>query len=111
LHPWYEFPGQWAAAEALVRRHSLSFFRVTVDQTYATEELKKLDVLKRGCVIYDDLKKHNFPSSFSKIESVSFYSQDNCLVDCRHEYIHKLCGCHPYYYPSTGKIEYILKIY
>ncbi|KAF4533185.1 hypothetical protein B566_EDAN001727, partial [Ephemera danica] len=102
LHSWYEFPGQWAAAEALVRvrRHSLSFFRVTAESTYASEELRKLDVEKRGCVVFDDLNKMSNSRRFSVLEPASFYSQDNCLVDCRHEHIHRLCGCHPYYYPN-----------
>nr|XP_018906638.1 PREDICTED: pickpocket protein 19-like [Bemisia tabaci] len=56
--------------------------------TISTDQIRKLDVDIRFCFFPDEQQL-----SVSKT-----YTQRSCLIECRLDYLHKMCNCRPYYF-------------
>lgn len=61
--------------------------------TISTDRIKHLPLTERFCYFPDE--QH---LSVSKS-----YTQKSCLIECRLNYLHRKCGCRPYYFNMLGK--------
>ena len=55
---------------------------------------------KRACIRKDeDVSKHGIV-----MQAFPEYSMPSCMLECRAQTLHDICGCLPYYYPDFSKV-------
>nr|CAD7411910.1 unnamed protein product [Timema cristinae] len=62
---------------------------------YTTREANFVSPERRGCILTEE----------RSVQTTVKYTFNNCFVECRQNYTFELCGCSPYYYPSSDKID------
>nr|CAD7406772.1 unnamed protein product [Timema cristinae] len=97
LHDPWSYPTV-STLKKIVTLGSEIFFSVAPWLTDSTYEVQKLDPMKRG------LRGCLFPWE-RQLEKMKQYTFNNCVMECRVNFIIKLCGCSPYYYPNNGSVR------
>lgn len=77
--------------------------KVTISiKGYITESLsavRKLPTSQRNCYFPDEIE----------LGLAAQYTQRSCYIECRLDYLRKVCGCRPYYFNMLGKVIIIIK--
>uniref|UniRef100_A0A1A9UYA5 Pickpocket protein 19 n=1 Tax=Glossina austeni TaxID=7395 RepID=A0A1A9UYA5_GLOAU len=82
IHDPYNMPDENAETK-LVTSSTESFIRISPESTYATENVREMDVNLRNCLFSNE-----------RILRISQrYSFINCLAECRLNYAQKKCNC------------------
>nr|CAD7260331.1 unnamed protein product [Timema shepardi] len=97
LHDPWSYPTV-STLKKIVTLGSEIFFSVAPWLTDSTYEVQKLDPMKRG------LRGCLFPWE-RQLERMKQYTYNNCVMECRVNFIIKLCGCSPYYYPNNERLQ------
>lgn len=66
--------------------------------TISTNAIKHLPVAERFCYFPDE----------KRLSVSQSYTQKSCLVECRLNYLHKICHCRPYYFNMVGEFKMCL---
>lgn len=91
IHDAYDFLDDNAETKALNLR-TMALLSVTPESTYSTDDVRKLPVEVRQCLMAGE-KKMNVMQSYSFV---------NCMAECRSEIVFELCDCVPYHMLNNG---------
>jgi len=70
------------------------FVTTNAAHTDASNRIRNFAVSARNCLFDDERDEPN-----SQVTMFKFYSEENCLLECRARHLINRCGCLPYYYP------------
>lgn len=79
------------------------FVPTMASQTDASSRIRNFAVSARNCLFDDERSEPN-----SQVTMFKFYSEENCLLECRAKQLLERCGCLPYYYP---RLDILLENY
>ena len=65
-----------------------------MDHDFSSSRIRDFAVSARNCLFDDERDEPN-----SQVSMFKFYSEENCLLECRAKHLLASCGCLPYYYP------------
>ncbi|XP_063230876.1 sodium channel protein Nach-like [Bacillus rossius redtenbacheri] len=75
-------------------RH-VSKLSFSLKETYTTEDTRQLSISQRQCIYKDEVKLDTSP----------MYTYTACRSECRMARAKKLCGCVPFFYPSSEQFK------
>ncbi|XP_068085172.1 sodium channel protein Nach-like [Anabrus simplex] len=93
VHPPLDYPNICERGIILAPKKE-AFMQVTAETTYATPQVRSLDVKQRQCLFDDE-------SGPERSLGSSDYSFSNCLIRCKLQHLKQICNCTPYFYPSS----------
>ena len=79
------------------------FITTIASQTDASSRIRDFAVTARNCLFEDERNEPN-----SQVTMFKYYSEENCLLECRAKQLLERCGCLPYYYP---RLDILLENY
>lgn len=91
IHDAYDYVDNNAETKALSLK-MMSLLSVTPESTYSTDDVRKLPIDVRQCLMADE----------KKLKVMQSYSFANCMAECRSSMVFKLCGCVPYHMLNNG---------
>ncbi|KAJ9579992.1 hypothetical protein L9F63_004375, partial [Diploptera punctata] len=68
---------------------------ITPSMTESSLGVRALSIAQRKCLFPDEANLKYFRT----------YTEENCLMECRLDYIEKICGCHPYFFSNITLAE------
>lgn len=92
MHPRWDFADS-SAFSISVRPGDFALMQISPTVYHSEESLREVSVEKRGCWFETE----------GYLQVSEDYSFKNCIVECKSMAIFQLCGCIPYYYPSSGE--------
>ncbi|XP_017472042.1 PREDICTED: pickpocket protein 11 [Rhagoletis zephyria] len=94
IHDAYNFPDENAETKVVTSGRE-SFVRINPESTYATNDVRKMDIELRGCLFSDE----------RKLWSMKRYSFINCMSECRTQILYDNCGCIPLSLANNGSFR------
>ncbi|XP_020800528.1 sodium channel protein Nach [Drosophila serrata] len=95
LHDAYNFPDENSETKVVTSTRE-SFVRINPESTYATSDIRRMDLSLRNCLFGSERSMH----------SLRRYSFINCMFECRVKMTIDLCGClPPYVYNSNNSYK------
>ncbi|KAJ9579993.1 hypothetical protein L9F63_004376, partial [Diploptera punctata] len=68
---------------------------ITPSMTESSLGVRALSIAQRKCLFPDEANLKYFRT----------YTEENCLMECRLDYMEKMCGCHPYFFSNITLAE------
>ncbi|XP_054744361.1 pickpocket protein 11-like [Anastrepha obliqua] len=94
IHDAYNFPDENSDSKVVSSGHE-TFVRINPESTYATNDIRKIDVKMRGCLFSDE----------RELSWMQRYSFVNCMSECRTTILYNRCGCIPLDLPNNGSFS------
>ncbi|EDW13421.2 pickpocket protein 11 [Drosophila mojavensis] len=94
IHDAYNFPDENSETKVVTSTRE-SFVRINPASTYATKDIRQMDLRWRNCLF----------GSERKLDGLKRYSFINCMFECRMKMTFKRCGCLPAYLINNGTIK------
>ncbi|BFF93891.1 sodium channel protein Nach [Drosophila madeirensis] len=94
LHDAYNFPDENSETKVVTSTRE-SFVRINPESTYATNDIRRMDLSLRNCLF----------GSEREMRGLKRYSFINCMFECRVVMILDLCGCIPPYVHNNGSFK------
>jgi len=94
LHDAYNFPDENSETKVVTTTRE-SFVRINPESTYATNDIRRLDVSMRNCLFGSERTMH----------SLRRYSFINCMFECRVQMTVENCECIPPYVYNNGSFK------
>ena len=91
LHDSYNIPDENAETKVVTSTRE-SFVRISPESTYATPDVKRMDVKLRNCVFANE----------RMLNLMQKYSYINCMAECRIQLLYNKCSCIPANLPNNG---------
>ncbi|XP_030377305.1 pickpocket protein 11 [Scaptodrosophila lebanonensis] len=91
IHDAYNFPDENSETKVVTATRE-SFVRISPESTYATEDIRRMDLQLRNCLFGRE----------RSLNGLQRYSFVNCMFECRVLMILKRCGCLPAYMHNNG---------
>ncbi|XP_065356477.1 pickpocket protein 11-like [Calliphora vicina] len=91
IHDAYDFPDENAETKVITSTRE-SFVRISPESTYATSDVKSMDLKLRNCLF----------SNERQLVVMQRYSFINCMSECRIRKAVDKCGCVPENLPNNG---------
>ena len=82
----------WSNKIINVASGQITTIRINLSQQKSKESIRGIMIEKRGC---------KFPDENRGLSSIEWYSNVNCLLDCKMEIAEKVCNCRPLDYPTS----------
>ena len=82
----------WANREINVLSGQLTKIRISLSQQKSKESVRSISIEKRECKFSDENEA---------LSSFKWYSNVNCLLDCKLDIAESICGCRPWEYPTS----------
>ncbi|KAJ9586858.1 hypothetical protein L9F63_019540 [Diploptera punctata] len=102
VHSYQDYP-EISARGILLSPQKEAFLQVSAASTYSTPEVRALKKQQRQCLFEDEHSEANMTTENSHHQDDYTYS--NCLIQCRMNYMDKLCHCAPYFFPTGPKTK------
>ncbi|PSN58038.1 hypothetical protein C0J52_02048 [Blattella germanica] len=96
VHSYQDYP-EISARGILLAPQKEAFLQVSAASTYSTPEVRGLKKEQRQCLFEDEHFTTNTTNNNDTAHGE--YSYSNCLIQCRMNYMNKLCHCAPYFFP------------
>ncbi|XP_037959011.1 pickpocket protein 11 [Teleopsis dalmanni] len=93
IHDAYNFPDENAETKVVTATREC-FVRINPESTYATSDIKTMDMTLRNCLF----------SNERRLSIMQRYSFINCMTECRVSILFQRCGCVPYNLPNNGNL-------
>ena len=94
LHDAYNLPDENSETKVITSTRE-SFVRINPESTYATNDIKRMDVKQRNCLF----------SYERRLDLMQRYSFINCMAECRIKLLFEKCGCVPANLPNNGTMR------
>lgn len=94
IHNAHNFPDENSETKVVTSTRE-SFVRINPESTYATEDIRRMDLMWRNCLF----------GSERTLEGLRRYSFINCMFECRMRMVLKACGCLPAYVANNGSVK------
>ena len=86
----------WSNKIINVPSGQITTIRINLSQQKSKESIRTLPIEKRGCKFADET---------GGLSSFKLYSNVNCLFDCKMKIAERFCGCRPWDYPVSVKVN------
>nr|XP_032293688.1 pickpocket protein 11 [Drosophila virilis] len=94
IHDAYNFPDENSETKVVTSTRE-SFVRINPESTYATKDIRQMDLRWRNCLFGTE----------RKLDGLTRYSFINCMFECRMRMTLKLCGCLPSYLALNASMK------
>ncbi|KAH8404950.1 hypothetical protein KR222_011498 [Zaprionus bogoriensis] len=94
IHNSHNFPDENAETKVVTSTRE-SFVRINPESTYATRDIRRMDLKWRNCLF----------GSERTLEGLRKYSFINCMFECRMRMTQRSCGCLPAYVANNGSMK------
>lgn len=94
IHNAHNFPDENSETKVVTSTRE-SFVRINPESTYATDDIRRMDLMWRNCLF----------GSERTLDGLRRYSFINCMFECRMRMVFKACGCLPAYVANNGSIK------
>lgn len=94
IHSAHNFPDENSETKVVTSTRE-SFVRINPESTYATNDIRRMDLKWRNCLF----------GSERTLDGLSRYSFINCMFECRMRMVLQACGCLPAYVANNGSIR------
>ncbi|KAH8263083.1 hypothetical protein KR044_004239 [Drosophila immigrans] len=94
IHNAYNFPDENSETKVVTSTRE-SFVRINPESTYATRDIRRMDLKWRNCLF----------GSERKLDGLRRYSFINCMFECRMRMTLKNCGCLPAFVANNGTYQ------
>lgn len=94
IHNAHNFPDENSETKVVTSTRE-SFVRINPESTYATSDIRRMDLKWRNCLF----------GSERTLDGLRRYSFINCMFECRMRMVLKACGCLPSYVAHNGSIS------
>ncbi|XP_068141009.1 sodium channel protein Nach [Drosophila tropicalis] len=94
IHDAYNFPDENSETKVVTSTRE-SFVRINPESTYATSDIRRMDLAERNCLF----------GSERTLIGLRRYSFINCMFECRVTMTLKRCGCVPSYVTNNGSMK------
>lgn len=94
IHDAYNFPDENSETKVVTSTRE-SFVRINPESTYATKDIRQMDLRWRNCLFGGE----------RKLDGIKRYSFINCMFECRMKMTLQRCGCLPSYLTNNDSIK------
>ncbi|XP_034472548.1 pickpocket protein 11 [Drosophila innubila] len=94
IHNAHNFPDENSETKVVTSTRE-SFVRINPESTYATSDIRRMDLKSRNCLF----------GSERQLDGLRRYSFINCMFECRMRMTLNNCGCLPAYVANNGTVK------